>query len=45
MFIFLIKNILVILDGCLCCCEAGDGNAEGAAGDIVEANLMAERDG
>ena len=36
---------LHFLDGSLCGSEAGDGHAERAAGDIVQADLVAELDG
>ena len=34
--------LALFLDSSLCGSEASDGNAEGAAGDVVEADLVAE---
>ena len=44
-FLIGIKRELHILDRCLRGGEAGDGNAERGAGDVVEADLVAELDG
>ena len=35
-------RLLHVLDRGLCSCKAGDGNAERAAGDVVEADSVAE---
>ena len=40
--ICLFSSLISALDGSLCGGEAGDGNAEGAAGDIVQTDLVAE---
>ena len=40
-----VQGNLHFLDGSLCGGEAGDGHAERAAGDIVQADLVAELDG